>query len=190
MAFLRRWLGGGEEDPPPAEGYQELTLERLQVGHLVDYDLKTWEVIAYNTLDYDGFVTDEWVLRSEGEVRYLGRAGEDGVSTWTLAWKVGLGEIQEDVAASIAAAEDPPEAIHYQGKAYGGVGASAGLKREGGHGREREFVEWGYESEDGGLLFVSQWGERDFAARSGVLVQEYQFTNILSRRPTGRSEGP
>ena len=37
-------------------------LGSMNVGYLFDYDMKTWEVTGYNTYDYSGFETKEWVL--------------------------------------------------------------------------------------------------------------------------------
>ena len=51
MVF-RRIFGKDKEELPQAEP----TLETMVVGCLLDYDLKTWEVIAQAIFDYDGFV--------------------------------------------------------------------------------------------------------------------------------------
>ncbi len=67
MVNLRKWLGRSDDDSV----YEDLTLARMKVGYLVDYDLMTWEVVGYNTYDYDGFITREWELKSVNEVRFL-----------------------------------------------------------------------------------------------------------------------
>jgi len=183
--MIRKWFGGGdEEDEPPRTDY---ALEDLQVGYLVDFDLKTWEVIGYNVYDYDGFETREWELRCGEEVRFLELAVDDGQAEWVLTRKIGLRQLDPEVAAAIIDSGDPPEEVRLAGRPYLAVESSAGQMREGGGGRGHEFVNWSYESEEGErVLFISQWGERDFRAYEGEYVEEYQFTDILP----GKKEKP
>ena len=50
----------------------DLSLSGLKKGYLVDYDLKTWEVSAYNYYDWsEGDISHEWQLRSGDQVVYL-----------------------------------------------------------------------------------------------------------------------
>ncbi len=176
MGF-KKWFG--KEDDDQEESYLDLTLERMKAGYMVDYDLKTWEVIGCNTYDYDGFPTREWELRSGDEVRFLERGVEDGKVELTLTQKIHVNQIKESVADAIVSEEDPPQEVHFDGRSYEAVESSAGLFREGGDGEEREFVNWSYEAGEDRVLFISQWGERDFAAYEGEYVEEYQFTDIL-----------
>lgn len=181
--MFRKWFGGGEgeEEEAPRTDY---TLDAMQVGYLVDCDLKTWEVVGYNTCDYEGFETQEWELRCGDELRFL----EKGEDQWVLTTKIPLREIREEVAAAIANHGDPPEELHCLERTYKAVESSAGEFREGGKGLGREFVSWSYESADGErVLFVSQWGERDFRAYEGAYVEEYQFTDILPAPKEGGS---
>ena len=180
--MFRKWFGGGEEEgEEPAR--TDYTLDTMQVGYLVDYDLKTWEVVGYNTCDYEGFETQEWELRSGDELRFL----EKDEDQLVLTAKIGVRQIQEDVVDAIAQNGDPPAQLHFQDRAYQAVESSAGELREGGKGLGREFVSWSYESAEGGrVLFISQWGERDFRAYEGVHVEEYQFTDILPSPKEGK----
>jgi hypothetical protein len=176
MAF-KKWFGKKEESEESL--YREYTLDTLQVGFLVDYDLKTWQVSGYATYDYDGYLTREWELKCGDEVRFLERDEEDGRAFWTLVRRIALDQIQEKVAQAIAKGGDPPEELHCAGQLYTGVDSAAGLYRKDGKGPEQEFVSWSFESEEGRVLFISQWGERDFSAHEGEYVEEYQFTDIL-----------
>ena len=172
-----RFFGRREAEEP----YHELTLADLQLGYLVDYDLRTWEVTGRNTYDYDGDLSEEWQLQSGDEVRFLERSVEDGQTLWTLTRRIDLTAIQEPVAAEITRNEDPPEEIHYQGERFTGVESSSGLFREGGDGPGREFIVWTFEGGTDGVLFLTQWGENDYVAYAGEYVKEYQFTDILPR---------
>ncbi|MFC1525368.1 DUF4178 domain-containing protein [Candidatus Latescibacterota bacterium] len=187
---LRKWFGGKEDDED-VDGLVDLSLEAMKTGYLVDHDLETWEVIGYNSYDYDGFITREWELRSGDEVRFLELAVDDARPEWTLTRAITLGDVEEDVLASIGAQDEPPETVHFDGRPYTGAESEAGVQRreaggaataeDGGSGRE--FVAWTYRSEEGRLLYLVRWGERDLSAYEGQRVEEYQFTDIL---PGGR----
>jgi hypothetical protein len=69
--------------------------------------------------------------------------------------------------------------VRFAGLEYVGEESDAGLYRAGREGDGREFVSWSYAAADGQLLFLSQWGEREFSAYAGIAVEEYQFTDIL-----------
>ena len=172
---LKKWFGAAEQE----EAYQEYTLSTLKVGFLVDYDLKTWQVTGYGTYDYDGFVTEEWNLTADSEVNFLERAVDDGKTFWTLTQAIEVAQIEGDIANAIIANHEPPEEVRYGDQTYTGTESGAGLFLEGGEGAGREFVTWSLEGADGRVLFISQWGERDFSACEGCRVEEYQFTDIL-----------
>ncbi len=174
---LRKWLGGRPNEDQPT--YQEYSLSTMKVGFLVDYDLKTWQVIGRASYDYEGYTTEEWELQADDQVRFLERAVEDGKAYWTLTRAIGIDAIEGDIAAAIIAAGDPPETVRFAGDEYVGNTSDAGLYRKDGSDAEREFVSWSFAGAEGRVLFVSQWGERDFAAYAGLEVEEYQFTDIL-----------
>lgn len=177
MGF-KKWFGDGA-DEPEQEPYREYTLDTVKVGFLFDYDLKTWQVTGYATYDYDGYVTREWEIQADGAVNFLECAIDDGEASWTLTRAIDVGDIEGDIMAEIIAHEDPPEVVRFAGQSYEGTEGSAGLYRKNAEGEGREFVIWSFESGEGRLLFISQWGEREFSAYEGENVQEYQFTDIL-----------
>lgn len=174
---LRKWFGGRQSQEEQA--YEEYSLSTMKVGFLVDYDLKTWQVTGYATYDYGGYGTEEWELRAGEEINFLECVVEDGQAQWTLTRAIGIDEIEGDIAAAIIADGDPPEVVHFAGDEYVGSTSEAGLYRKDGTGAEREFVNWSFAEKEGKVLFISQWGERDFAAYAGLEVEEYQFTDIL-----------
>jgi len=176
MVF-RRFLNSDDRDD--AEEYREATLDTMQVGYMVDYDLQTWEVSGYGTYDYDGFISREWELRASEDLHFLECSKEDGRLHWTLTSAVEIGGIDGDIVSVIQKQGDPPETIYYNNKDYKGTESGAGLYRENGEGEGREFVVWSFEAADGHLLFINQWGETEFSAFVGHQVEEYQFTDIL-----------
>jgi hypothetical protein len=175
MAF-RKFFGGGEEQE---EEYREATLETMRVGYIVDYDLRTWEVVGCGTYDYDGYISSEWELRAGDDLCFLEGGEEDGRLLWTLTSAILIGALAGDIAGDIRRSGDPAEEVGYSGKAYRSTEHGAGLYRKDGQGEGREFVSWSFAAEDGHLLFLTQWGESEFSAFVGEQVEEYQFTDIL-----------
>ena len=106
-------------------------------------------------------------------------AEDDGRVAWTWTRSIDVQQIEGNVTETIIENDDPPPNVSFEGRHYEAVESSAGLQRRGGDERGREFVSWNYESQEGRLLFILQWGERDFAAYEGACVEEYQFTDIL-----------
>lgn len=176
---LRKWFGGRQDQDQDESAYEEYSLHTMRVGFLVDYDLKTWQVTGRGSYDYDGYATEEWELQADGQVCFLERAEENGQAHWTLTRAIGIDEIEGDIAAAIIADGDPPEVVQFAGDEYVGSASEAGLYRKEGAAGEREFVNWSFEGKGGQVLFISQWGERTFAAYAGLAVEEYQFTDIL-----------
>jgi hypothetical protein len=174
MGF-RRFFNRDEE----TEEYREATLESMQIGYIVDYDLQTWEVTGYGTYDYDGFISREWELRASDIVHFLECSKEDGRLQWTLSRAADMADMGGDVIGAIQRDGDPPETLQYAGKTFAGTESGAGLYRENAEGVGREFVSWSYEADDGSVLFINQWGETEFSAFVGERVEEYQFTDIL-----------
>ena len=169
--------------PKPTEEVdplEDLVLGRMKVGFLVDYDLATWTVTAYNRYDFDeGDLVEEWQLTSGHKKRYLERWEEDGVQ-WSLSKKIAIGSIDGDVRRQIIDHEDPPPRLTYRGDEYYLESSAAGKMMAGGSGAPEQLIKWEYADEEGEkLLTIEQWGETEIEASAGVPVPEYQFENIL-----------
>ena len=172
-----------EPEEEAIDPLKDLSLSGLKKGYYLDYDLKTWEVTAHNRYDYDGDWTDEWELTSASEVRYLEREVDDEES-WVLYRKMPVSEIEEDVAAVIREDDDPPNVVTYGGESFDADSMEAGLfYREGGTnpgGQGKEFVAWSYmDAAEKRVLVIEQWGENEFAAAIGDVVEPYMFSDIL-----------
>ncbi len=175
MDFLKKDKQEDAFDP-----LHDLTLSKLKVGYMVDYDLKTWQVTAYNRYDYgDGYYTEEWELTSGREKIYLEREEDDEV-IWTVSKKLPIGAIGQEVIRHIIEHEDPPDQIVVKGKTYYLDESGPVYFLEGGKGPGVGFIEWVFiDEEDETFVTIEQWGEEEFEASEGYYVEEYQFSNIL-----------
>ena len=181
---LKEWFGWGRDDEE-SDSLVDYRLGAMKVGYLVDYDMETWEVKAYNTYDYSGFETKEWVIETSDKLVYLERADSDGETAWTLTESISISQISEDVIEHTLRHEDPPNNLTYKGRNHRLMESGAGLFHENAAGPGKSFISWTYRDDsDTNVLFVTQYGERDFKAVAGEYVEEYQFTNIL---PSGNA---
>ncbi|MBC2696446.1 MAG: DUF4178 domain-containing protein [Desulfobacteraceae bacterium] len=160
----------------------DLSLARLKKGYLVDYDLKTWEVSAYNYYDWsEGDISHEWQLKSGDDVVYLEMESDDE-KEWSLSRKIAFGRLDSQIKKSINETGDPPEKIVFDGVTYYMEETGGGRFYKDGQGQGREVLQWSYQDDEGQSYFsIEQWGEEEFEASTGEPVKEYQFTNILPR---------
>jgi hypothetical protein len=161
----------------------DLTLSDLKVGYFLDYDLKTWEVVAYHYYDWGdgGNLTHEWQLKSADDTLYLEKESDDEVD-WSVSRPIPFGSLGARVRNHILENEDPPDEIEFEGTTYHLDEFGGGKFFRNGKGPGREFLVWDYEDDAGeSFLSIEQWDEDDFEASVGTFVEEYQFTNILPR---------
>jgi hypothetical protein len=158
----------------------DLILEKLRVGYLVDYDMKTWKVTEHSRYDFgEGYTAEEWELTSGGERCYLERSEDDEVE-WGLSRKVPIGAVENNVRQHIVEHDDPPDKVVCKGDTYYLEESGSGYLLPEGGGEKRGFIYWDFLHEDGErFLAIEQWGETEFEASLGTEVEEYQFSNIL-----------
>ncbi len=170
---------GKKEEPDPIIDH---SLANLKAGYLVDYDLKTWDVEAYNYYNWGGRdISYEWQLKSGDEIVYLEKESDDE-DEWSLSRKIAFGRLGSVVKEHIVDEKDPPDEIVYEGTTYHMEESGGGHFYKDGQGPGKELLRWSYEDDKGeSYLGIEQWGEEDFEATLGEPVEEYQFTNILPR---------
>ena len=167
---------GKKEEAPP-----DLVLKSLKPGWLLEYDLKNWEVQAYNIYDWDGDLSHEWQMASGDEIRYL-ELETDDTDYWSFNRKISFGRLDPRIKESIKETGDPPEEIDLDGETFYMEEMAGGHFKKDGQGEGREVLRWSYENDEGDTyLCIEQWGENSFEAFLGQAVEEYQFTNILPR---------
>jgi hypothetical protein len=177
---LKDFFKKKKNDPDPLV---DLSLTDLKKGYLVDYDLKTWEVIASNYYDWgDEDISYEWQLNSVDEVVYLERESDDE-EEWSFNRKINFSRLGPNIKEQIVTTGDPPDEIVFDGKTYYMEEMAGGHFYRDSQGPGKEVLRWSYEDDSGRYyLGIEQWGEADFEATTGEPVEEYQFTNILPHK--------
>lgn len=181
---LKRLFGQKKEETGP-DPLSQMTLRNLQKGYFLDYDMKTWEVTAYNYYEWGrDDITHEWQLKSHDETIYLERETDDE-DVWAISRKIPVGRVGHDIIRQIVETDDPPDTIAFEGTTFYLEESGAGHFYKEGQGQGQGFVVWDYVDDSGKqLLSIEQWGEEEFEAALGEPVEEYQFSNILPREKT------
>jgi len=154
-------------------------LKDMLTGDMVDYDMKTWEVISRNRYDWGGEDSYEWQLRSSDDMFYL-EFGDEEEYEFSISRKIDINELDSEIFKEISSTDEAPEEIKYKDTKFYLSEISSGYFYEGCKGEGEPFVAYDYTSEDGNsYLTIEQWGERSFEASIGKDVEDYQFTNFL-----------
>ena len=163
-----------------SESLDDLTLDKMKPGDLVDYDLKTWEVVACHSYEWgDDDKSYEWQLKSTTDGVYLQKESDDE-EDWSLNRPIHINRLGPDVKDKILDSGDPPDEIIYEGVTYHLTETAGGRYLKDCKKPGQEMLSWSYEDDAGGkYLTIEQWGEDDFQASVGIPVEPYQFTNIL-----------
>ena len=112
-------------------------------------------------------------------VRFLEGYEEHGQMHWTLTREVHWSGLDEKIGVQIAEEGDPPEDVRYENTDYAAVEATPGLYFKVIEKMAVNLLVGPTKGADGAVLFLSQWGEREFTAFVGHVVEQYQFSNIL-----------
>ncbi|MGK7395195.1 MAG: DUF4178 domain-containing protein [Candidatus Cyclobacteriaceae bacterium M3_2C_046] len=154
----------------------------LQKGFVLEYDLKTWVVSESYEYDWgDHFFTREYKLDSGDESIYLHVEYDDELYL-SVTKKIKLLMIDEDLPDYIVEHQHPPKKITYKGTTFYFDEESPGYFRNMSSSAENwsELISWDYYDEtDKHILNIEQWGDREFDAAVGNVVQEFEFSNIL-----------
>ncbi len=100
-------------------------LAQLREGAVLDYDMQTWEVTAYESHSEAGRPADEWTLKNGTDVRFLEHEYDDG-DVFRLSRPARISEItvrdyhghREEPFLTAIREDDAPSKIVYQGEEY------------------------------------------------------------------------
>ncbi len=166
----------------PAYDVTNLSLRNLDIGFVFDFDMKSWVVKEMWEYDWGNQnFTAEFKIDSGDDAGYLHIEDDDELDI-TFMKSIKLRKIEEDVMEEVEKKERPPRKIHYEGELYHMEEDSAGYCRDCSKEKEEweEFISWDYYSEDEKkVISITQWDEHNVEAHAGVVLKEYQFSNII-----------
>jgi len=152
----------------------------MDKGSIFDYDMKSWvveEVYEYRWQNGGGAV--EYLVDSGEEKLFLSVEDDDGIEI-SLSHKVKIGSVDPALSGLIERTEQPPATIVFDGTQFMLDAESVGMFRDCGGGDWEDLISWDYyDKDEKQILSIEQWGENDFDASAGIVIEEYQITNIL-----------
>ena len=167
------------------DALKDVELKNLRVGWMLDYDMQTWQVAAHHKYDWgDGFWSEEWELRSSSKIVFLEYDPEDG-GEFSISLKIPIGKIEGNIKKQLKTNEDGPGQIIFEGDTYYLDEDGGGLLLENCKKPGTEFIYLDYlDDSEKNFVSIEQWGDNEFEASAGKVVEEYQFENILPSENT------
>lgn len=181
--WLRNLFGSKKKKPEEQLSYDptNVQIKDLKKGAFLDYDLETWEVKAQYEYDWgDKYYTFEFLLATVDKKKFLHYEEDDGELECTLTEKVRIGSIDGDIPEQIKRNRNPPKEINYQGITFYRDEEGVAHFRDIETRNWEKVVSWSYYDEaEKHVLSIEQWGETEFEAAFGLVVDEHEFTNII-----------
>jgi hypothetical protein len=166
----------------PGYDVTNLSLKDLNVGFIFDYDMKSWVVNEVYKYDWgNNNFTSEYKVDSGDEVAFL-HIADEGELEISLSKSIRISKIDEAITDEIEKNEKPPRKIHYSEELYYLEEDAAGYFRDLSKETEdwEELVTWEYMNDEATkVLSITQWDIRNIEASAGLILKEYQFSNII-----------
>lgn len=170
-----------------SKDYGNMTVHNLEVGCVLEYDMRIFEVKEAYEYDWgDNCFSKEYKI-SDGTETLFFSVEEDNELELSMFETVKIRKIQEDLPEFIKGNKKPPNSIEYKGVKYILDEEAPGYFRDCRYPREKEdswteFVCWDYYDDDEKkMLSLEQWGDESFEASTGIVIKEFEISNILPK---------
>ncbi len=158
-----------------------LKITDLDKGFIVDYNFKSWEVLEVYKYDWgSNNFSSEYKLSCGNDTIYLSIEEEDEVNI-SVSRKIKLSSIDGMPAETIEREQKPPAKLYYKGIEFFRENEHPGYFNNQTKGDDwLELISWDYyDKEEKYILNIEQWGEREFEASFGTIIDEFQFSDII-----------
>lgn len=171
-----------KKEEKPSYDPTNIKVTDLNKGFVFEYNLENWVVDAVYEYNWgNNYFSKEYKVSNGTEERFLSVDTDDGVFI-TFTKKIKVRSIQEDLPEEILKNETPPRKLEYDGKTFYSDGEEIGEFRdlEDTAAEGAKFISWEYyDDDDKFVLCIEQWGDEDFEASYGVVLKEFEISNIL-----------
>lgn len=171
-----------KKEKEPEYDVTNLTIKDLDHGFILEYDLKSWQVKEVYEYDWGhSNFSMEYMLDSGTEKVYL-HVENKGELHISVTKPVKILDLDKDLIEKTIKKERPPKKLTWEDEEYRLQTDNAGYFNDRTKGTDdwEELISWEYYNEgESKLISITQWGERDFEASAGVIIQEYQISNII-----------
>ena len=174
------WFKNKKEDFKATFDPADLRLIHMVKGAFVDYDLQTWEVKEVYQYDWGNDKASlEFQLDSGTDILYLLIKKDDELK-YSLSKIINIRDIPEKITIYYLEYQVPPMELSYEGVTYFRKEENTGLYRKFPNENNVKIVSWTYYNQkEDKILMIDQWTEKEFEVSAGIVVQEYEFSNII-----------
>jgi len=163
----------------PSFDITDIRVGDLNKGFVFDYNMSTWTVEKTFEYDWgDEYFSKDHKITNGKDTYYLSVSDDDGEVEMSLLSKIKFSSLDGDLHTYIKLNEEPPSRISYEGESYSMDSGSAGFIRNGDDWDE--MMSWEYfNAKEDRVLCIEQFDENEFEASCGVVLKEYEISNIL-----------
>ncbi len=181
MALFDKWFGKKEEETRDASS---VTIKDLEIGDIVDYFMKSWEVKEVFKYDWgNNNFTKEYQLFDGTETVFL-HVEQDDQLELSLTRNISLNVVNPMLRQIIIDNDEPPTTIEHDNTTYFKQEEAQGHVSDASEGFEdgSAFVSWDYTDRKEKKIFtIVRSGEQEFDAYIGENVDSYEFSNIIPK---------
>lgn len=161
----------------------------LRLGFVFDYNLESWIVKEEYEYDWgDNCFTREFKITNGDKTAYLHVEDDDEVKI-TISDKIKIRKIDEDLPEYIRSNGESRTKLVYNNKTYFLDKESPGFYRDVAKSPDKnkdeswtEFISWDYYDESEKFaISIEQWGENEFDASVGEIIEEFKISNIIPK---------
>ena len=166
----------------PTYDVTNMKVTDLAEGFIFEYDLKSWVVKEAYKYDWGkNIFTKEYMIDAGDEVAYLSVA-EEGELNLSISKNIKIQKLGDGIRENISRTKKAPETIIYNTEMYYLDEDSAGYFNDLTKGTDdwEELISYDYlNEEETKCLSITQWDERNFDASAGVVIKEFEISNIV-----------
>ncbi|MFA8344304.1 MAG: DUF4178 domain-containing protein [Rhodothermaceae bacterium] len=171
-----------KKDETPSYDPTNLKITDLNKGFVFEYDLQNWLVEEAYEYDWgDNCYSREFKI-SDGSKKLFLSVEDDDELFLSISQKIKIRSIDANLPEIIDKDERPPGKIEYNGIEFFLDQESAGYFKNlnDADSEGEQVVTWEYyDEEEKYVLSLEQWGEFDFEASFGKVINEIEISGIL-----------
>lgn len=171
-----------KKEEEPKYDVTNLQLTDLDQGFIFDYNMKSWQVKEVYQYDWGkNNYSYEYKIDSGDEVLYLSLE-DQGDLILSVVKSIKIRILGESITEEIVRNQKPPDRLVYENETYYLDSDSAGYfnDKTKGTGDWEELIAWDYfNKEEEKIISIVQWDERNFEASAGIMIKDFEISNII-----------
>jgi hypothetical protein len=171
-----------KKEKEPDYDVTNLKIEDLSMGFILEYDMQSWQVKEEYEYDWGGHNFSKEYLLDSGTEKIFLSVENKGELYITVTKDIKIRKLRSDIIDYTVKEKSPPKELIFEGVQYHLHTDSAGFCQDKTKGSEdsEELIAWEYfDDEEALVIGITQWGEREFDAVAGKVIEEFEISNII-----------